>query len=318
MKCIAQISSARVLKSNGIYKDISKIQRGESIINMYGKSVKVRDVIERKNDKNTGIVTIKHDNFFKNLVCTENLQILTWNEKKHDVEWVVADYFRNDIPHYVILPTKFDWDLPESFKYSIQGDTILSPSFGLGFLFGVYLRVGYLTQTSSRTIRFHCETLNVQFIEDIINICKKIFGAKVHKRQNPDDFLSHIDFDNNIMYDIFSDFGEDADRHLPHKYYCTDKDYTLGISTGIMYSGMNGIPYLHNRERVLETLYWSSLIANKPINYGQLVRKYRNIEFLTGRSTLYSYDRGRDSIWTIEVDCPTGTHIVNNLIVRND
>jgi hypothetical protein len=317
MKCIAQISHGKVLKSNGTYKELSKLQKGDRVLNMYGKPIKVLNLIERRNDKNVGIVTIKHDNFFKNFTCTEHQEILTWNDRYKKAEWVLADYFRDDDSQHVILPTTFSWDLPESFKYQILGDTILTPSFDLGFLFGVYMRVGYITYTKE-TVRFHCDTLSVQIIEDVINISKRLFNTKVQKVQEPDRFISHIDFENNIMYDIFTEFGEDSAKHLPNKYYCTDKEYVLGLNMGIMYAGSNGNPPLRNLEKVHETLYWSSLVSKKPLSYGQLIKKYKNIEFLTGRTALYSYNRGLDSIWTLDVDCPTGTYIVNNLIVRSD
>jgi hypothetical protein len=316
MRCFALVSESKVLLNTGKYKDISKIVKGDKVMNMYGRSVVVRNVIKRQNTRHKALVTLKHDNWFNFLKCTEDQQILIWNDKERRADWVLADYLRPESNLYTLLPYDMKWDLPENFELNVNENVILKSSFALGFLFGVYLRVGNHYHTMSK-VRFHCETVDKTFINEIIKICKNIFVA--HPIENGDnEHLQNLDYMDDIMYNVFYDFELGNMKQLPDKYYCTNNEYVNGINCGIIYSGMNGFPSLKSNEKIFEVLYWSALHVKKPVNFGQLIRKHRNIEFLTGRCNLYSYDRMLQDVWALDVECDTGTYIVNNLIVRPD
>lgn len=306
---MAVISQGKVLKSNGTYQEISTIKKGDSVMNMYGKPVRVRNLIEKKNSSNIPILKLKHDNWFTTTTCSEYQQILTWDNRERVPKWVQADYFSSEEQPITLLPSRMDWSLPDNFNIETNFCTLQS-SKELGFLFGAYMRIGY--QKNVGTIGFHCDTSKQAVGLMVVECIKKLFNVDPQYRRGA--FTYDIDFENDVLYNIFSDL---MDKKLPDKYHCKNKDFIEGVNQGIMYSGHLGQLGVSNTN-IYETLYWTSLCLGKPVNTGQLVRKYRGIPFLTSFGRLFKFDRIKIDSWTLDVDCETGSFIVDNLIVRND
>ena len=308
MKCLACISDGKVLKSNGIYQHVSHIRKGDKLFNMYGKSVTVRNV-----QYTQGVVLptidIKHDCWFSTLQCTEGIEILTWDNTKKLPRWVQGDYF-GEIEHQqtIILPTNLEWELP------LKLNGVLMPSnddknYPLGFLIGAYLRIGYQKQRG--VIGFHCDTGKKAVEKYIVSYMSYLFGVEPKYRRGT--FTIDVDFECSALYEMFSEF---TCKGVPSQYIYQNTDYIQGINDGLVFSGTNGYPTPENTN-VFEVLYWSSLFLGKPLHFGQLAHKYNNVSFLTGRANLHSYQRQKTDLWKIDVDCISGTFIVNNMVVRN-
>jgi hypothetical protein len=320
MICHAYLTNGKVLKSNGTYTDISKIQKGDKVINIYGKAVNVRSVI-KNHVQRKGLIHIKNDSWNKLsiLKCTEDQRILIWDDREKRPSWIQADYIQTleteiDSPK-ILFPTKIRWDLPNHFEYKVTNDVTLSSSESLGFLFGAFMRVGFI-RLDNQTVRFHCDTSTQIVTKKIMESVQMLFGILPEERKKVNVF--DMTFKNELMYKVFEEFGESAEKCLPEKYRCTDNDYVQGILNGIIYSGTLGQPEMSGQPKVYETLYWAAITSNKPLSYGQLVRKYQNKDFLTGRISKHNYSRDTTDMYTLDVECDTGTFIVNNIVVTND
>lgn len=312
MICCAMFQTGKVLKANGTYDKINNIKAGDYVMNMYGKPVKVRKVVERKTSNRQTLLEIKHDNWYKPTCCLEFQNILAWDHINKTPFWVQADFLNNDDSTNLVIPADMQWTLRDSFDG--KDCASLSPSYELGFIFGVYLRLGYLTNKCD--VNFHCETCSKDIIKMIEVACDKLFKAKVMYGSTT--FISDIKCNDEMLYDIFQEFSNGISKYLPEKYMCSDKEYLQGLNHGIVFSGVQGCPSLKSNPRVYEILYWTSLTLKKPINYGQLMRKFRGVELLTGKGRVYSIKRGFYNMYTLDVECDTGSFIVDNIVVRND
>jgi len=120
-----------VLTSSGLYKNITELQIGESIINMRGESIKVLDII-KTTVNNIEISNIKHYNWFLNTTCTQDSKFLIsrFNNGIYEMKWLESkDIINND---NVINE--------ENVYNQIFGNEILP--FELGVFFGLVLYYG--------------------------------------------------------------------------------------------------------------------------------------------------------------------------------
>lgn len=308
MKCVACVFEGKVLTSNGRYQHVSRVIKGDKLFNMYGKPVTVKSV-QHKQDVVVPVISIKHDCWFSVLECTENTEILTWDPSCRLPKWVQADYF-GDVNNQqtILLPTRLEWTSPSKLA-CFPAATGVQGYYKLGFLIGAYLRIGY--QKQQGVIGFHCDTSKKEIEDNIIDFVEQLFGASPKYRRGT--FTFDLDFECDALYEMFSEF---VGKGLPAQYLCKNVDYINGINDGIIFSGSIGHPTLTNTN-VFEVLYWSSLSLGKPLHFGQLAHKIQNVPFITGRANLYAYQRQKRDVWNIDVDCKTGSYVVNNLVVRN-
>jgi len=308
----------KVLKSNGTYKSINDIKTGDRIMNMHGKPVRVRNIEKRKANHRTILINIKHDNWFSNIVLGEEANILIWNNEQKKPNWIQAGNFSSEYEHVTLLPTQMNWDIPEIMKINYK-NMCLTPSYELGFLVGAYLRLGYQREAydkSFKTINFHCDTSSKNTVDAIRAYMKLIFGVEaINKSQT---YFFDLHFDDSDVIKFFGRLHTGGSRKkLPHKMMCNDLNYVQGLNSGIMFSGTDGHPKITDND-TREILYWTSLLLGKPLNYGQLKRSYLGKEYLTARSVLHAVEKSMTDLSFIDVECDTGSYILNNLIVRND
>jgi hypothetical protein len=311
MRCIAQITDGKVLKSNGVYQKLSTLKPGDHVMNMYGKPVVVKNVIH-KGKQHSSVLDLKSDNWYTPLKCSEELNILTWDMRERKPKWLQAEYVQTEIEQFALLPTQMSWELPATYNITVSNGKVITPSNELGFLIGAYLRIGY--QKDVNVIGFHCDTSKKIIADTIIANIKDIFGVDPKYRRGT--FTFDLDFDSEELYNIFEKFRDN--KSFPEAYYCLDKMYIQGINDGMVFSGTLGNPSLHVNPQLFEVMYWSSLTTGRPLNYGQLKRMYKNVPFTTSRTTLYNYNRYINDKWILDVECETGSFIINNMIVRND
>lgn len=274
MKCLAFFANGKVLKANGSYQCINKISKGDHVINMYGKPVRVRRVIA---SESKDIVHFKSDLWYdkSSLKCTGDQQFLMSNERS------------------VFLPNKIDWMLPHGFHI----DSIYQ-SQQLGFIFGAFLRVGYVR--NDKRVCFHCDTSQVCIVNKIKTIVNKLFDEQ--PTNNSSQHWHTLVYNNEYLYKLFLEFSCEPNKCLPEKYYCTDKEFALGLLTGLICTGTQGQPPILPNEKVFEGLYWSALSSNTPSLRGEF-HWQKNTDDL-------------ETVWSLDVECTTKTFIINNIVAK--
>jgi hypothetical protein len=91
-----------------------------------------------------------------------------------------------------------------------------------------------------------------------------------------------------------------------------DDDFVSGVNHAITHlSDVNKLDQL-----VMEALYWTSLSLKKPLVPGQSKRSSLGVSFLSCNGRVHQYIRGPKELYLLDVECPSGTYIMNNIIVR--
>ena len=308
----------KVLKSNGVYTRVQDIRVGDLVLNMYGKPVKISRVQQVNINMSHSFINIKHNNWFNVSQLLDETNVLTWNKARRTAEWIQANYFSTCNESIFVLPSKIDWTLPETFSLTYK-QNFINPSYGLGFLFGAYLRVGYqrdMYNLADKTTNFHCDTSKKEIINSIKHYSKSIFDVDaINKKQT---FIIDLNFQDDDFTDFFDMLNiNSSKKRLPLYYLCNNKEYITGIHDGIRFSGTEGHPGIHD-QYLKELLYWTFLYLEKPFSYGQLQQTFNNYKFMTTRAILHSIDRKPNIIFKFDVDCPTGSFIMNNMVIRYD
>lgn len=89
-------------------------------------------------------------------------------------------------------------------------------------------------------------------------------------------------------------------------------DYMNGLHDTLL-TGSN--TFLEQRE-IVDIMYWISMTQTRPHKQGQLVLRSMGKPFLASRISLYKYDRKPDTLYSLHVDCQSGSYIANNIVVR--
>lgn len=130
----------KVLMANGMYKNINKIEIGEYVINKYGKSVKVLNVINRGKKQ---VMKINTNNWHKDIFVTPDhkywvgdLSTTSYNTIQSSGIAKLLDRKTNTIPRnskykwkqigeienekmFMLMPNKFQWTLSENFTIDL-------------------------------------------------------------------------------------------------------------------------------------------------------------------------------------------------------
>ncbi len=292
------LSNSRVLKANGRFTNIKNIKIGDEVINMYGKPIKITGIRSRKSTQNDVLTSIKTKAWYNSLICFGTQRILTWNNMINDYEWKQANEFQDS--ELSLLPKKVFWTFDDKDKDDL--------SFDNGFLYGIYLKSGFI---KDKQVCFICEN-NAHDIKSLIcTIGEQIFQNKPHIKIH--DFVSEISFKpTDIFLNIFKSFGYGDTKHLPFKYYCNNNEFAQGVYHGLSCSSGS----LETTKNIWthETLYWSAMTIGRPLCFGQL--HLNNKPFITSNASLYAIHKKLDLGYVLEVDCPSNSVIIDNLIVR--
>jgi IMP dehydrogenase/GMP reductase len=382
-------ADTKVLMANGTYKNINTIIPGESVINREGKPVKVLNVtcqgekrvlkIRTNNWHTDTIVTPDHrywigDLQTSSLECINTSGIETPKSSKY--KWQSIGNV-NPENTFLLMPNKFKWQLPENFKIDLSEYTVKSnvtdesiittgngtieinrhveSCYDLGYIFGTFLGDGNsrITNQSGQSESGSCHWafgLHEQDIADklIAAISNMIqYDCYVDKPNNKNILL--VSCYNKCFAKLFNEFGKRLEKHLPEKYYCTNKKYIQGLFDGLIdsdgsidinKSGSENLILNNTNEKIIELFNWCCFNLEYSFGSGKTKKSIGNLKgtcienlqqgYRVKTHTLnrftndYVYSTLLDSetngvceTWDIEVDCPTHSFIANNSIVHN-
>lgn len=226
-------ADTRVLMANGTYKNINEIKIGETVINMNGDPVKVKNVT---NQGYKNVITSKNSNWKNSTFVTSDHLYFTGSWKS--IESLNNAQFE--------LPKNIKWDLPEYFSVQIDENKYIKCNNDLGKIFGIVLLFGCLEFESLKFSSFNC--LDIEFIKH------KIYG-KNHKESNRY-FMNILDQWKRTIVDNEEQW---YNNEFPQTFYCKDLEFNRGLNEILKkYINHKHPSYQHH----YEILQFTELILN--------------------------------------------------------
>jgi IMP dehydrogenase/GMP reductase len=374
----------RILMANGTYKDIQDIKIGDRVINMYGKPVNVKNV-QMTGYKKT--IRIRHNKFYKETTVTPNhrywigdLSSLSERTKSSrgyikclnnpvrggasKFKWLSLDKCDSTNCVY-LLPTMIDFEMPNNFEIVLNKrrghmksyvvDSVLKPTYELGYIFGLFLGDGNSSIAEYRGS--HIGSVCWAFGLDEMDIANKLFSYL--EKIFPNASSPTIKIIKNIIqvrfyYKPFADFlvnfGKGKEKNLPCEYLIDDEEYLTGVYDGLVDSdghipceGAKRVCLTNTSTRLIElfNVLCSILKGGMPNNreqqlgtgldnmnlencnnsyvarYGTTTHKRMNDDIQIVKPLDVVCEGICIPVYDIEVDCPTHSFIANNAIVHN-
>lgn len=278
----------------------------------------------------------------------------------------------------LLMPKNFNWNLDSEFtidlgefceRGDIQDDCIitknqcvnkfnryLKSNYNLGYIFGTFLGDGDARLVNSRkTVKSMSGACHWSFGLHETEIAKKLqkcikdeldYECTIAKK---DKNILSVNCYNKCFSKMLMEFSKKTNKHLPSKYFCSDKKYIEGIYDGLVDSDgsmekckSEKIIYtLTNTSKpLLEVFYWCCMNLGKSFSSRMKKKSIGNlkgasIENLSDSfrikthtfnrftknyvySEIFDYGDTKSQVtWDIEVECPTHSFIANNSIVHN-
>ena len=229
-------ANTKILMSNGIYKNIIDINKGDRIINRDGKSVEVLDriykgkrkVIEIKNnnnEKNT-CVTPDHKYWVGNLndlsdntiKKTSVTKLLDRNDKNTRFIWQEIGNINTD-KQYNLLPKNINWDLPKNLKLDLLKYSSKNTSYDDNYIYiGQYRYDRYIDLDKKLGIIIGNYLFNINNIKNLRNY---IENFKLNNVLNTHDSL-------------IKNFLASINLNFPNEYYNTNINFITGLYQGLL------------------------------------------------------------------------------------
>jgi IMP dehydrogenase/GMP reductase len=378
-------AGTRILMSNGFYKNIEDIRKGDYIINKNGKSVKVLDAFSTGIRK---VSKLRNNCFYQETYVTPDHKFwigdLSSNSKftisskgyakildkksktiprKSKYKWKQISDATNDV---CLMPKNIEFNLPDTFKiplnkktagnyksgYTYEIDSLLSPSYDMGYIIGTFLGDGNASCTENNGS--HSGSLKWVFGKNEIEIAKKlikcindVFGklAVITKKEN----IIEVAFYYKPLADFFNIFDKRENKFLPENLLVNNSKYLEGIYDGLIdsdgcYHKDGRISLSNTSTKVIELF---NVIAYKlngifpnnskeKITVGGLKKcklenckqPYKSIVLKNGKTRLtknyqvikileYKDIDIEVPVYDITIDCDTHSFIANNMIVHN-
>jgi hypothetical protein len=218
----------------------------------------------------------------------------------------MADHFHTDQNHVVLLPPYINWELPP-----IPEGMTPHQSYANGYILGAFMVSGAI---NTKTLRFRADASKAVMLQDLMKYMADIFAVEGVASCDVDNRFIGIDFFvTESMFRLFATMiTRDGCSHLPASLMYDDDDFVSGVNHAITHlSDVNKLDQL-----VMEALYWTSLSLKKPLVPGQSKRSSLGVSFLSCNGRVHQYIRGPKELYLLDVECPSGTYIMNNIIVR--
>lgn len=378
-------AGTRVLMSTGLYKNIEEIIPGDRVINKDGNPVTVIDsfctgtkkVIEIKNNsfyKNTS-VTEDH-NFWvgdlssvnNNVKCTGYKRVLDKKSKTKPkaskYKWKKISDADGDV---FLFPKNIKFEFAKQFKINLvkriggnyksghvyEDDSLMEPSYDLGYLFGTFLGDGCSLSTKFNgsnigSVTWYFGLHENDIAKKLSNAIEKIFNKKPKIYREDGKNIIIVKFYYKPLADFLKLFGKKSEKKLPDELFVDNVEYLKGIYDGLIDSDGNDdngrLSLSNTSPKIIELfniinfiLYeylpnsskkQKSVGGLKGCNFDNLSDSYfsRTLKNSKARLTkdyyivknLGHFDNNLNvPVYDITVDCDTHSFIANNMIVHN-
>jgi hypothetical protein len=297
----------KVLRADGRYQAINTLVPGDKVVSMYGRPTRVRRVVEEANRTNMSAhLLLRHDSWAHTTAVSEHQEVLLWDNVTKKPLWVMADHFHTDQNHMVLLPPYIKWELPP-----IPEGMTPHQAYANGYILGAFMVSGAI---NTKTLRFRADASKAVMLQDLMKYMADIFAIEGVASCDVGNRFMGIDFlVTESMFRFFATMiTRDGCSHLPASLMYDDDDFVSGVNHAITHlSDVNKLDPL-----VMEALYWTSLSLKKPLVPGQSKRSSMGVSFLSSNGRVHQYIRGPKELYLLDVECPSGTYIMNNMVVR--
>ena len=271
------------------------------------------------------------------------------------ITWSLPENFTIDLNQYlkkgVVNDTTITTNKTNTFN------RIINSTYDLGYLFGTYLGDGHArveirkpTNSESGSVFWYFGINEDNIVNKLSNCINNLFGIMPIIKKEENKSITIVKFYNKCLANVLVQFGIKTNKHLESNYYCKNKEYIKGIYDGLIDSdghrevyAVNTIEAFTNTStQLMELFSWCCFNLGK--SYGSDERpggqgglknikddavfndSYRIKTHSNNRFTKdYMYTRifdksdviGTETVWDIEVDCPTHSFVANNVIVHN-
>ena len=316
----------RVLLPNGVYKDISAIKIGDLVLNLRNEPVKVTNVFQCPE---TPMIEVRYQNWYTPLYCTKNLQLLIADAPTNDnpsleeVKWVSAENL-NEKHNLTSEKHVYSSLLPNDFFVDIAvpgKKLVLTPSFDLGFIFGLYSGYGSIID-GSIVFRFGP---NDDLVEQVEGLLKNLFDATADVEKNK--FCYTVRSNCVQLLELFEEFGSKLERKIPQKYWSSNQEYITGLFSGLVdYEPNTRVNrYIPVTKDMAEVFFWCCSLLGLTFEndttgikkvYPMSVKDKQDDAYLGSVLHVNTEHRTLQEGWNISVDCPTESFIANNVVVK--
>lgn len=290
-------ADARILMSNGTYKNIVDVVAGDEVITMKGTPAKV------KRSFTTGlrkVMKIRNAHFHSPLYLTPDhkcyigdlssvSQETLWSRGYKSVlssptrfgesklKWQQANALQQSVglmPSTIQFscPSDFSIDLQSHFKHSYfeKGyNKEITSSYDVGYLFGTFLGDGHawLDDNYSGRVEWYFHTKETTIIDKVSSVIETVVGrAPTIQPSNKNEYVT-LTLHSKQWASILSQFGKKSHKHLPEMFMCTNEEYLRGLYDGLIDSDGhldNGIERLTNTSKqIIELFNFISLVLFK-------------------------------------------------------
>lgn len=376
-------AGTRILMADATYKNIESIERDDFIINMQGRPARVKRAFctgER------AVIAYKQNNFYTETICTPDhshyvgdlntttkktiasrgykkllLQKSKTTPRQSKIKWMPISELKNGV---LLFPEKIQFKIPRAFtvklpkryggnwrtgsKYKI--DTVLTPSYELGYIFGTFLGDGNAHCRFNKRKNSHSGNVNWAFGINEKDIALKLQKC-IYKTIQKKVAFGHR---NNVLRiylyykplaDFLNTFGKRTNKHLPKNLLVNDKKYLMGIWDGLIDSDghiakdgrkdiSNSSASIIELAMIIHTIIFSGLPnveirkdptsplvkkANTAYRIRTLKRPERRIisSFQLCKIIQKTELTRKIKVYDLEIDDNTHSFIANNTIVHN-
>lgn len=263
------IAGTRILMSNGVYKNIEDIVVGDRVINKNGQSVNVTDAFS------TGIrrvSKIRHTLSHKPTYATSDhkfwvgdLNSISETTLKNSGYVKQLDKQSKTIPRQskykwkeigsckqdcFLLPNNIEFELESYFKielYKRDGgngrdnkkklDTVIEPSYKLGYLFGTFLGDGHAmcakyNNSKIGAVNWYFGKKEKDIANKLSNAVEYCIGKSPVIKEK--DNITQVTLYYKPLADFLFKFDKKTSKHLPSEYLVNNKEYLQGILDGLV------------------------------------------------------------------------------------
>lgn len=264
-------SDARILMSNGTYKNIVDVEAGDEVITKNGNSAKVKRMFCTGTKK---IRNVRHTNFYKTLGITSGHEcfvgdlstvkretvsskgyqrILDKNfrgKRGSKLLWKTLENSKGDA---FLLPSNIDFNLPKTFtikldEFFIRPDhnpnykKTIEPSFELGYMLGMFLGDGTAslptyqrTETTSSkngAVHWYLGEHEEDFAIKLSNCVEKVTGKRPTSKTKNN--IIKVSLYSKQWTEFLKVCGKKENKNLPSFLLADHKDYCEGLLAGLI------------------------------------------------------------------------------------